>query len=275
MQSISKRVAEDTALKMKYERQLQGKFNSLFRTMAAEAETYYKQYDQPINTNDYDSEIHSLLRSHYRKVSAAFSTQMRDQLIKAYRPRETKKLDDTVQAKLNEFINRRSLEQTYYISKTNNDEMLSAYMQAYYDVSFSGLSKDVIAAQGAQAFATRALGRSKTIGQTETQLIAEASKDIEANAVQINGLIVDSDGEEITVPEIEKIWVAVLDDKTRDSHVEADYQSVPQDDPFIVQGQKLMYPGDSSLGASLDNIINCRCNSIRALEQSGLDDFQS
>ena len=57
----------------------------------------------------------------------------------------------------------------------------------------------------------------------------------------------------------EKMWRAVHDSRTRDVHMEADGQTVPFDEPFIVGGEELMFPGDGSMGASGWNIYNCRC----------------
>jgi len=37
-------------------------------------------------------------------------------------------------------------------------------------------------------------------------------------------------------------------------------QTVTLDKPFIVSGEQLRFPGDSSLGASIGNIIECRCS---------------
>lgn len=58
-----------------------------------------------------------------------------------------------------------------------------------------------------------------------------------------------------------KTWV-ISGNNTRPSHLEADGQEVDQDEPFIVDGEELMYPRDASLGASAGNIINCACTSI-------------
>lgn len=60
--------------------------------------------------------------------------------------------------------------------------------------------------------------------------------------------------------EMEKEWVAALDSRTRPEHAEADGQVVPIDEPFIVGGEKLMYPGDRS--GSPWNVYNCRCTQI-------------
>ena len=58
-----------------------------------------------------------------------------------------------------------------------------------------------------------------------------------------------------------KTWV-ISGNNTRPAHLEADGQEVDQDEPFIVDGEELMYPRDSSMGASAGNIINCACTCI-------------
>jgi uncharacterized protein with gpF-like domain len=57
-----------------------------------------------------------------------------------------------------------------------------------------------------------------------------------------------------------KEWVAGLDDRTRDDHAAASGQQVKFEEPFIVGGDLMMHPGDSSMGASSTNIVNCRCS---------------
>lgn len=60
--------------------------------------------------------------------------------------------------------------------------------------------------------------------------------------------------------EVYKRWVATDDERTRPWHVEADGQEVPLNEPFIVGGEELMYPGDEN--GSAENVINCRCTMI-------------
>ena len=60
--------------------------------------------------------------------------------------------------------------------------------------------------------------------------------------------------------EMEREWVSALDARTRPEHAEADGQVVGVDEPFIVGGEKLMFPGDSN--GSGWNIYNCRCTQI-------------
>jgi hypothetical protein len=63
-------------------------------------------------------------------------------------------------------------------------------------------------------------------------------------------------------PSIRKYWIPTLDGVTRDDHMQAgsDYNedhAIPMDEPFIVGGEALEYPGDPS--GSPANICNCRC----------------
>lgn len=50
---------------------------------------------------------------------------------------------------------------------------------------------------------------------------------------------------------------------TRDTHLAVDGTVVDEDEPFAVGDSLLMYPHDTSLGASASEIINCACSCIR------------
>lgn len=59
--------------------------------------------------------------------------------------------------------------------------------------------------------------------------------------------------------QITHTWDATLDEFTRPHHFEADGLTVPIDEPFVIYGERMMFPGDDSLGATAKNLINCRC----------------
>ena len=59
-----------------------------------------------------------------------------------------------------------------------------------------------------------------------------------------------------------KKWVATRDDRTREAHADMDRVELLVDEPFIVDGEEMMYPGDISLGASAGNVCNCRCTVV-------------
>jgi len=59
---------------------------------------------------------------------------------------------------------------------------------------------------------------------------------------------------------VKKKWNSVGDSHTRDTHRMAGAQSpIAMNKPFLVGASMLMFPSDTSLGASLDEIIGCRC----------------
>lgn len=63
---------------------------------------------------------------------------------------------------------------------------------------------------------------------------------------------------------LEKVWRCSFKN-TRDPHAEAEGQTVPYDKPFTVGGEKLMFPGDHSMGASGWNLYNCQCTTDRKI----------
>lgn len=70
-----------------------------------------------------------------------------------------------------------------------------------------------------------------------------------------------------------KSWLSTNDDRTRDGkfdHVSAEdeNQNIPIDNPYKVSGEKMMFPGDTSMGASAGNTINCRCSETFEVDEN-------
>lgn len=64
----------------------------------------------------------------------------------------------------------------------------------------------------------------------------------------------------------QKEWQATGDGRTRDSHAAAGSQVVDIDKPFKVNGYNMQHPGDSSGGAPISEIANCRCAVLPVIE---------
>ena len=77
----------------------------------------------------------------------------------------------------------------------------------------------------------------------------------ESNAIMCYGELADAVKEGKSL----KRWVTIMDGREREWHGEVNGVLVPIDQPFEVGGELLMYPLDTSLGATADNIANCRC----------------
>jgi len=56
-----------------------------------------------------------------------------------------------------------------------------------------------------------------------------------------------------------KQWLATMDDRVRPDHAMTNGQIKPVRQPFNVAGYQMMYPGDLSMGAPLEEAMNCRC----------------
>jgi uncharacterized protein with gpF-like domain len=84
--------------------------------------------------------------------------------------------------------------------------------------------------------------RSELIARTETHGAANYGVD---QAAKETGL------------QLRKEWVSAEDERTRESHVEANGQIVGMEEPFIIGGAALMFPGDPS--GPPEETINCRC----------------
>lgn len=58
-----------------------------------------------------------------------------------------------------------------------------------------------------------------------------------------------------------KEWITMEDAKVRPTHMETQLSGAIQiDELFLVGTSLMMYPGDSSMGAEIGEIINCRCS---------------
>lgn len=69
--------------------------------------------------------------------------------------------------------------------------------------------------------------------------------------------------------EMNQAWVATLDDRTRHEHRILDGQIRPVGEPFEVEGQKIMYPGDPAAEPYL--VYNCRCTIIALVKGTSLE----
>jgi hypothetical protein len=104
----------------------------------------------------------------------------------------------------------------------------------------------------------------------DTQFIPTRSARIAGTEVAQVSNASSVSGAAATGKDLLKYWITERDDRVRGNpygqypdsnfdHWHADKQSVPLDDPFLVSGEQLRFPGDTQLGASLGNVINCRC----------------
>lgn len=128
---------------------------------------------------------------------------------------------------------------------TDRIERSSAFFASPFALEGTGKEAESI-------FLERSKARVDFIAMSETQNAAEESKDNELLSLLLLGVIPSFSN---------KVWTTVGDDRVRETHMKADGQEQPVGTPFIVGGQLLKRPKDSSLGATQAETARCRCSS--------------
>lgn len=190
----------------------------------------------------------------------------------------------------------RATAQSLRIDKTSEKRLRRSIELARAELSDDGIlfpAASTLNRVAANIFRGFTPGRVSNISVTETQMLTEKLKstvfstaedmmeDAIANsdialaerAAEISGSLtyeeISSDIGSIPAGElflvsraVQKAWVTMGDSKVRAAHNMANFQMVPIDEPFTVMGELLMYPGDTSMGASMENIAGCRCSDV-------------
>lgn len=266
-------LAKEEAIKTRLESRLERESKALLNQVTKAAVGLYAASGQLLNANEFTDEWEVLLRQHYRRTTSKFDETLRNQInadSDEFRDESlavvnSDDLDSQIQLATLAFIASRVPRSARSITNTTQDDLARSLTNAITDVLQEAppggrITNRQVATQLGRRFRQTSGGRPTTIGMSETGFAAEGSKNIEAeNTRQLtSGLI-----------QIQKMWITVGDSRVRPqqggrfNHVAADRQLVQEDEPFIVTGERLMFPTDTSLGASLGNVINCRCIATR------------
>lgn len=65
--------------------------------------------------------------------------------------------------------------------------------------------------------------------------------------------------EAVTEGKTRKRWITERDNKVRETHAEVNGVTIPIMEPFVVGDSLMLFAKDVSLGASMEEIANCRC----------------
>ena len=155
---------------------------------------------------------------------------------------ERKELPEMFRRAMQAFVRRWTATQVTKVTSTTRVWIAAAVQRGIEE----GLSVPEIGGRIRSHATTIAGWRANTIARTEVHSAANAGA---MEAAKESGRV------------RMKNWVHVNDPRTRDGDNgdfdHTNVESVPIDEPFIVDGEELMYPGDPS--GSAGNIVNCRC----------------
>jgi len=260
IQSARDQVSAEVALKLKSEAQLAFTMRRLMRDIATDARKRYAAEGSVLNVSDFESEIATILTQHYRRLSRQAAGQVTSLLDDG----DDKELAEAAaEEAVREFVQTMPAQRAAEITKTNQQQLDRSFENVIIGGAIAGaaLSRGDIAKKASKDFQATAVSRAtNVIAPTETQNAVEGSKEKELLAVAAAIPLVAGEV-------LEKEWMTVLDGREREAHHNADGQTVQAFQPFIVGGEQLMRPGDTSLGASLKNVINCRCSSITRIKK--------
>lgn len=232
--SIKKELSE-TDIFSEIEDEYESKMRLQFFNMAK------KQSNFILDTIYKDIEAHEIIaQEKYKKefsILQAYITGLGLEMLLTSNNKETEKL----QKKKDFYTNQLSL------LEKKKDKTIQQYLEDGLKERFDSRAKTTTMQE---------VGESEAVAQDmEASILSE-------NALLIGGLIasnMNTNEEEVQNVgfDIIKIWVSILDEKTREWHAQADGQKVPKEQPFNVGGEALMFPRDPN--GSPSNIINCRC----------------
>lgn len=286
----NKEAKSDLVKKLILEKKLISDLAPYYNKIKKSAKLLYATTNTVLDVSIFKSDLKDILAKHYRRVSKQFGDLGARQLESLL---NSKSSSTAYSRLLDEYIREHSQLQANIISQTDQDKLNNAFKTAlvlWFLLGRSALTSDVsvaprsgvpqtstsgsipqagegissedlqivqsqdilknVSESGIELFNSKLDSRKEVISLTETQNIAETSKDI-----AVKTYLNESGTEGF------KQWFSILDDRTRPWHVEAYGQIQRIDSPYLVGGQELMYPGDTTLGATPDNIINCRCSS--------------
>lgn len=259
------------AKKIRLENTFKRELRPVFQNILRDFQTSIKAFGRAPDADIYKPSFNALMQNQFSRVQRSF----RDDVVnnnggKAFFAVITKQDQDQVKAiedlALLEWKNEHAQDKADLITATNARQMQQAIEVARQDLQDRGdVATPVALALAASVVLRRRFAiRTNTIAQTVTQEAAESTKLITAQANSgkrpfnmDSGFQVPSKEE----MEVTKEWDTVGDDRVRPTHAAVNGVIIADDAIFNVGSSRLYFPGDTSLYASVKEIVNCRCSS--------------
>jgi hypothetical protein len=256
-------VDSDVKEKMRLELIFQKELRNLFVRINKENSQNIFANGSSISADKFKSEFESLLRKHYLRVQNSFFGRVSKTLIE-----EDQGLSDGELALLiSAFLfwrDNHAPKQAGIISNTNQRQINDSLSRAreLLTEQEQDINNRALALTSAAIFRRLYESRIENIATTETQSSSESTKLMESATLS------GEDPKKILTPILPivsktmKMWKTVGDNLVRPIHKAANNQRRELNKAFDVGGEQLMYPGDSSLGATAKNISHCRCSQL-------------
>ena len=281
---MDKDQARQLNAKIQLDSKIRKKAERLLRQMARDFEKLYAEKGVYLDFNVYAEKWQRLLARHYKNVQDEFIGVASEELDV---PMSRDKMALFILA-LQIMREQRASASSRQIIDTSTEQMADSISKAelYMQQESMPISNDAVAALALEIFGRKIESRATTIAMTETQYVAETVKNIEADCLTNNkniflvqavehlvdvhaGVVHDVFEQDASLAVssymtdapigYEKEWLSALLPTTRPSHAAAHGQKVAPSELFYVGGEYLKYPGDTSMGATAGNVVNCYC----------------
>ena len=293
-------LTREVAEKLRLEALVKPGIRKIFNRVVDDFRVAVARTGQPKEVSRYRKSFETLLEEHYRRVQKAFSGMILQQngvlTFGALRAKQGKQDAAEEESKTKELIaaifllwdDQHAPVQSDFIVRTTAKDMDDAISQGRQALQEEGKPVDnrSLAATAAAILKRILRGRVDLIAVTETQTAAETAKAIEASTaarVLIPGIPLPRDIVPLLEPTVtptpapgagprltpvqavlKKSWLDMRDKRVRATHLDAGRRygaaSIPVSEAFIVGSSRMMYPGDTSLGAPVREIAHCRCS---------------
>lgn len=244
-----------------------------YTDLNADIARHYLLTGQILNTFSEHESLIGILEEMYADTASVFSDKLRvsteeSQGITSPQARITP-VDLQIESIIDAHNKERALQESTIILSSYQDEV-----DKKYDMALSSIISDSDDAEGIRTInidselvaglATAKLNglsesRAFRVSETEIEEAAEFDKFAEASTLVAAGAVIGA--VQFLEKDTFKQWVSMRDHRVRPAHVQADGQTKPLNDYYIVMDQMLMYPGDPTFSTP-DNTVGCRCVSI-------------
>ena len=253
MASKSQRAARDLKLKLALEPALNRDLDKILNKFTKAATASIKRTGRVPSAKVTRKPLEKALSDQYGRVQRAFSGRALKSI--TTKADEDQSTEEAIAAALLLWLTANSKENAADIVDIIDRNAVDVAESVRADLREDGpaQARDV-AAGFAVAFRRRMRGIMKGQAVFNTQASAEATKGIEVEVETEFG------PQQVKGPT--RDWITVRDSKVRRAHKLAHGQRRELGKPFNVGGQKLRWPGDTQLGATPDNVMNCRCSAV-------------
>lgn len=241
----------------------------LFNRMLRDYRTSILALGRPQDATRYESQWDALLLNQYDRVQRAFKGEVTEAnggkaFIRFIMKQDAERADALLGLALLEWRNQQAPLKSGIITNTNRRQMDQALIDArqVLQEQEQEITPQALSLTASVLLARKFRVRNSVIAQTETQESAEVTKAIEARIISGGApdILPPTFIEPVDEPlDVTKTWRDMDDKRVRNSHRIVDGTRLPENGIFNVGGSRLQFPGDSSLGATAAQVINCRC----------------